>query len=139
MTTQRNDKVVRTADVIAPYRGKLVLVKRLKTPFGLALPGGHVDPGETPKRTAVREFTEETGLTLRNVKFFAERKGKRRDPRYRMSKTRVYVGSATGKPKNERGHTKVVLMGIKKVRTLPKEHFAFDHWSILKKYFQECA
>ncbi|MDO8520935.1 MAG: NUDIX domain-containing protein [bacterium] len=136
MTTRMN-KAVRTADVIALYRGKLVLVKRLKAPFGLALPGGHVDPGETPKETAIREFLEEVGLTLHGAKFFTERKGKRRDPRYRMSKTRVYIGNATGKPKNEKGHTEVVLMELKKAQALPKEEFAFDHWAILKKYFEQ--
>lgn len=129
--------MVRVADVIAHYRGKLVLVRRLRKPLGLALPGGHVDPGETPKQTAIREFTEETGLMLNNARFFLERKGKHRDPRYAMSKDRVYIGVATGTVRNEKGFTEVLLMDPKKVRTLPKERFAFDHASILKKYFAE--
>jgi len=32
-----------------------------------ALPKGHVDPGETPEQTAVREVREETGVTGRVV------------------------------------------------------------------------
>ena len=130
---------VRVADVIALYRGKLVLIKRLREPFGLALPGGHVDKGETPKGAAIRELEEETGVVLNKAKFFLEREGKHRDPRYPMSKTRVYIGNATGKVRNEKGFTKVVLMDPKKVRALPKERFAFDHWSILKEYFKRNA
>lgn len=135
----RKRKLVRLADVIALYHGKIVLVERLREPFGLAFPGGHVDPGETPKKAATREFTEETGLTLNSVKFLTERKGKRRDPRYAMSKTRVYTGHATGKVRNEKGFTKVLLMNPKKVHALPKERFVFDHALILEKYFEQDA
>lgn len=31
------------------------------------LPKGHAEPGETPRQTAVREMTEETGLSLNEV------------------------------------------------------------------------
>lgn len=135
----RKHQSPRLADVIALYRGKLVLIERLHEPYGLALPGGHVDPGETPRGAAIREFTEETGLTLHGAKFLTKRKGKRRDPRYTMSTTRVYVGQATGKTRNEKGFTEVVLMDPKEVRALPKPRFAFDHASILKKYFESIA
>lgn len=134
---RNKQKIVRTADVIATYRGKIVLIERLKFPLGLALPGGHIDPGEHPKEAAIREFTEETGLTLHDALFFTKRSGKHRDPRYEMSTTRVYTGYATGVLRNEEGFTKVILMDPEKVRTLPKEKFAFDHASILKAYFEE--
>ena len=127
---------MRLSDVIALYRGKLVFIERLREPYGLALPGGHVDPGGTPKEAAIREFMEETGLTLHGATFLTERKWRRRDPRYSMSKTRVYVGNANGKVRNEKGFTKVILIDPKEVRLLPKEQFAFDHASILKKYFE---
>ncbi|HXE45347.1 MAG TPA: NUDIX hydrolase [Conexibacter sp.] len=49
----------------------------------LALPKGHVDPGETPDRTARREVREETGVDadlvekLGDVRYFYQRDGKR--------------------------------------------------------------
>jgi len=49
----------------------------------LALPKGHVDPGETPDRTALREVREETGVDaelvqkLGDVRYFYQRGGKR--------------------------------------------------------------
>jgi 8-oxo-dGTP pyrophosphatase MutT (NUDIX family) len=49
----------------------------------LALPKGHVDPGETPDRTARREVREETGVDARiveklgEVRYFYQREGKR--------------------------------------------------------------
>lgn len=36
-----------------------------------SLPGGHLEFGETPIQTAVREVAEETGLTIRNCRFGA--------------------------------------------------------------------
>jgi 8-oxo-dGTP pyrophosphatase MutT (NUDIX family) len=49
----------------------------------LALPKGHVDPGETPAQTALREVREETGVDaelvnkLGDVRYFYQRGGKR--------------------------------------------------------------
>jgi hypothetical protein len=47
-----------TADAVATYGDNLVLVERNKEPEGLALPGGHQEPGETLKATAIREMKE---------------------------------------------------------------------------------
>src|SRR6187551_1939601 len=49
----------------------------------LALPKGHVDPGETPDQTALREVREETGVDaalvekLGDVRYFYQRGGRR--------------------------------------------------------------
>lgn len=124
----------RCADVIATLDGKFVLIERLKYPLGLALPGGHIEENERPMIAAIREFSEETGLTLANVRFIMSKKGKKRDPRYTMSETCVYHGSAHGMPRDERGATKVVLLSKNDLLRLPPERFAFDHHQILMRF-----
>lgn len=128
---------VRVADVIATLAGKFVLIERQKFPFGLALPGGHVERGERPAAAARRECTEETGLMLHNVRYVTKRKNAHRDPRYAMSETRVYAGIATGSPKDEEGSTKVVLLTKKEILDLPREQFAFDHHEILTQFLKK--
>ncbi len=47
---------------------KLVVINQLRKPVGFhlwELPAGLVDDGETPEATAVREFHEETGMTIK--------------------------------------------------------------------------
>jgi 8-oxo-dGTP pyrophosphatase MutT (NUDIX family) len=66
----------------------LVIVPRKRSPEGegvLALPKGHVDPGESPEQAATREVREETGVTaelterLGEVRYSFQRKAGRVD------------------------------------------------------------
>jgi ADP-ribose pyrophosphatase YjhB (NUDIX family) len=52
--------------VVRDREGRLLLVQRGHAPsFGLwSVPGGRVEPGETPERAAAREVLEETGLLV---------------------------------------------------------------------------
>lgn len=48
---------------------KVLLQNRVKNDWrGYALPGGHVDPGESFVDAVIREMKEETGLTIHNPK-----------------------------------------------------------------------
>jgi 8-oxo-dGTP diphosphatase len=53
--------------VVQDDSGRLLLVRRGREPSrGLwSLPGGRVEPGETPAEAVVREVREETGLVVR--------------------------------------------------------------------------
>ncbi|MDF1613397.1 NUDIX hydrolase [Desulfurivibrio dismutans] len=54
-----------TVDIIIETEGGIVLIKRKTPPAGWALPGGFVDYGESLEAAAIREASEETGLTVR--------------------------------------------------------------------------
>ncbi|HEX4806505.1 MAG TPA: NUDIX hydrolase [Conexibacter sp.] len=84
---RRGDEQERSAGGVV-VRGEqvIVIVPTRRGPQGqrvLALPKGHVDPGETPDRTALREVREETGVDavlrekLGDVRYFYQRDGKR--------------------------------------------------------------
>jgi mutator protein MutT len=53
--------------------GRFLLIRRMNPPSAdlFAFPGGRAELGETPDQTAVREFREETGITVRNPVLFA--------------------------------------------------------------------
>ena len=44
--------------------GRILLLQRPRYPFAFAIPGGHMDERESPKKTLRREVWEETGLRL---------------------------------------------------------------------------
>jgi 8-oxo-dGTP diphosphatase len=52
-----------------PATGKVLVQNRVKNWRGYAFPGGHVEDGESFYDCAVRELREETGLTVRNLRY----------------------------------------------------------------------
>ena len=52
--------------------GKVLIAKRLK-PSLWSLPGGRIEPGETPEAAAMRELFEETGVEAEIVALAGER------------------------------------------------------------------
>ncbi|MBI5273062.1 MAG: NUDIX domain-containing protein [Chlamydiia bacterium] len=50
--------------IFDPSRTAILLIKRRDVPVWV-LPGGGIDPGESPEEAAIREIVEETGLTVK--------------------------------------------------------------------------
>ncbi|WP_301107626.1 NUDIX domain-containing protein [Sporosarcina sp.] len=56
--------------VVIKYEGRWLLTKhRIR---GFEFPGGKAEPGESIEQAAIRETFEETGVTIENVRSFAE-------------------------------------------------------------------
>lgn len=67
MTTDTTDETIRyTADVVLLAAGHVLLIERGWAPYKgcWALPGGHVDIGETSLAAAARELEEEAGIAV---------------------------------------------------------------------------
>jgi 8-oxo-dGTP diphosphatase len=54
------------ASMVVLHQTAVLMVKRAKSPnLGLwSLPGGRIEPGEAPEHAALREVSEETGITV---------------------------------------------------------------------------
>jgi 8-oxo-dGTP diphosphatase len=61
----RTENVELTVLCLVYRNGEVLLQNRVKSDWqGYALPGGHVEPGESFVEAVIREMKEETGLTL---------------------------------------------------------------------------
>lgn len=66
---KRTENVELTVLCLIKKDNKYLLQNRVKEDWnGYALPGGHVEPGESIVEAVVREMKEETGLTILNPK-----------------------------------------------------------------------
>ncbi|MFF8696766.1 NUDIX domain-containing protein [Streptomyces sp. NPDC015144] len=66
MTDTTHETIHLTADVVLLAAGHVLLIERGWAPYknSWALPGGHVDSGETSLAAAARELEEETGIPI---------------------------------------------------------------------------
>lgn len=127
-----------TADIIIEcykeneFKG-IVLIQRRYDPFkgSWALPGGHLDKGETLEQAAVREALEETSLEVKLVRQLGTYSGLDRDPRGHVIST-AYIARAEGEPvaKSDAVNAKIFSLD-----ELP-DKLAFDHEDILKDYLK---
>ncbi|AWZ06870.1 MULTISPECIES: NUDIX hydrolase [unclassified Streptomyces] len=131
--TETFETIRYTADVVAMTPdGRVLLIERDWPPYEgmLALPGGHVDEGETSRSAAARELAEETGVQVDPEELLQlgvwDRPG--RDPRGRYV-TVAYVAVVPADT------TAVAGDDARTTRWVPwdelPEQLAFDHASIL--------
>lgn len=108
----------------------IVLITRCNSPLGKAIPGGHVEYGDSIEDTVVREMKEETGLDIYDIKQFHAYSKPNRDPRKHMIDF-VCLSKAKGVPK---GNTDAETAFIVTLDNIPWSELVFDHAEILRDY-----
>jgi ADP-ribose pyrophosphatase YjhB (NUDIX family) len=121
-----------TVDAIIELKQGIVVIERSNPPFGLALPGGFVDYGESIEEAVKREVKEETDLEVTSLKQFHTYSHPRRDPRFHTVGT-VFLAHVKGKPK---AGDDAAGLRIIKVSDITRLTFAFDHKRILQDYLK---
>ena len=120
-----------TVDIIIEINGGIVLIERLNTPYGWALPGGFVDYGESLESSAIREAKEETSLDIKIEEQFHTYSDPDRDPRHHTVTT-VFIAKGVGSPKAADDAKNVSIFNE---TNLPYP-IVFDHGKIISDYFR---
>jgi len=123
------DGIIKLYDNEENFKG-IVLIERLNKPFGLAIPGGFVDIGESVETAVIREMKEETSLDVRIESLQNIYSDPARDPRFHTASV-VYVCKAYGKPKAQDDAKEVFVYALDEI---PLDKLVFDHKKIIEDF-----
>ena len=119
--------------IILTGENRVLFVERENPPYGLALPGGFLEYGESLEDCIRREVREETSLRVVKLKQFHTYSASDRDPRFHTVTT-VFMVETEGLPRA--GSDAKAIKQFLLDRLPSKEDFAFDHWRILQDWLK---
>lgn len=125
------DGIIKLYDQQNNFKG-LVFIKRLNKPFGIALPGGFVDIGESIEDALKREMKEEVDLDVEIESLLGVYSDPTRDPRFHTASA-VYICKAYGTAKAGDDAKEVFIYDIKDI---PFDKLVFDHEVIVKDFLK---
>ena len=125
------DGIVKLYDENENYQG-IVLIQRLNKPYGMAIPGGFVDIGETVETAVIREMKEEISLDVEIESLQGVYSDPKRDERFHTVSI-VYVCKAYGKPIAADDAKEVYVF---KDEEIPLEKLVFDHKNIIEDFLR---
>ncbi|WP_108064326.1 NUDIX domain-containing protein [Poseidonibacter lekithochrous] len=126
------DGIIKLYDNKENFRG-IILIERLNKPFGLAIPGGFVDIGESVEHALVREMKEETSLDVEIQSLQNVYSNPNRDPRFHTASV-VYVCKAYGEPKACDDAKEIFIYDLE---SLPLDKLVFDHKDIIEDFLKD--
>jgi 8-oxo-dGTP diphosphatase len=117
-------------DVTIRQVSGVLVIHRKNPPYGLALPGGFVDYGESVEDAVRREVREETSLNVTMAEQFHVYSKPDRDPRQHNASV-VFYCRVEGTPK---AADDAASLDVVEWENIEKMEFAFDHKWILLDY-----
>jgi len=125
------DGIIKLYDENDSFLG-IIFIERLNKPFGIALPGGFVDIGESVESALIREMKEETNLDVEIEELLNIYSDPKRDPRFHTASA-VYICKAKGKPKALDDAKDIFIY---KLEEIPFEKLVFDHCKIVNDFLE---
>jgi 8-oxo-dGTP diphosphatase len=125
------DGIIELYDSSNNFQG-IICIERKNPPYGIALPGGFVDIGESCEAALIREMKEEVSLDVEIISLLGVYSDPNRDERFHTVSA-VYICKATGTPKAADDAKKVFLYSLD---TIPLDLLVFDHAKIIQDYLK---
>lgn len=128
--------MIHTVDVVVTDgQRRVLLVERGKEPFKgkLVLPGGHIEPGESPAEAAARELREETELVVAPaaLHFLMNLDAGDRDPRGKYVSHVFGIGVPSLMLESARAGSDAARVVLRDWETVRKDEMGFDHYDAI--------